>query len=303
VTIGGDPRGGSKNERREAAREKARQLREQQRKRERRNRVLLFSGIGVAVIAIVAVVAFIIFTSIRPAGPGPANMASDGIKIGQELKAVPTAALPAGADPVPSEANPSNVVDIQVYVDYLCPYCGQFEATNSEQIENYVTDGSATVEIHPIAILNAQSQGTKYSTRAANAAACVANSSPDNFYDFSALLFQNQPEENTAGLGDDEIIDLLGQAGVSNQSDIEKCINDGTFDNWVGDATNRALTGPLPNTEVPKLTGTPLVLVNGAQYTGTLTDASEFAAFVLQQSANPASGSTPTPTPTPSVAG
>ncbi|MCU1436948.1 MAG: hypothetical protein JWP66_35, partial [Naasia sp.] len=68
----------SKNDRREAAREKARQLREEQKKRERRNRVLLGGGIGIGVLAIIAIVVFVIFTSIRPAGPGPANMASDG---------------------------------------------------------------------------------------------------------------------------------------------------------------------------------------------------------------------------------
>ena len=297
MTNGGPSARPSKNERREAAREKARQLREEQKRRERRNRALLFSGIGIAAVAIIAIIGVIIFTSIRPAGPGPANMASDGVKIGQSLKTVTTPALPAGTAPVPSAANPKNVVDIQTYVDYLCPFCGQFEATNAAQMKSWVTAGSATVEIHPIAILNSNSQGTKYSTRSANAAACVANYSPNSFFAYNALLFSNQPKENTPGLDNAKLVALTTKAKVSAAAKIKSCINDGAFNSWVTDATTRALTGPLPNTSVKKVTGTPTVLVNGAQYTGSLTDQAEFASFVLQQSA--ASTNTPSPTPTP----
>ncbi len=299
MTIGGGSSRQSKNERREAAREKARQLREEQKRRERRNKAFLFTGIGVAAVAIVAVVAFIIFTSIRPAGPGPANMASDGIKIGENLEAVTTAALPAGEDPVPSEPNPAGVADIRIWVDYLCPFCGQFEETNSEQIESWVTEGSATLEIHPISILNSQSQGSRYSTRAANAAACVANYSPNTFYDFNSILFQNQPDEGTPGLDNAALVDLAQEAGVESAGRIEDCITDGEFTNWVTDATTRALTGPLPDTDVAKVTGTPTVIVNGVQYSGSLTDPTEFAAFVLEQTAEAAATPTPTPTPTP----
>lgn len=309
MTNGGGSARPSHNERREAAREKARQLRQRQRKRERRNRLLLSSGIGLASLAIIAVIGFIIFTSIRPAGPGPANMASDGLKIGQNLEAVTTAPLPAGADPVPSAANPANVVDIQIYVDYLCPVCSAFQEANAAQIEEWVTEGSATVEYYPISIRNSQSQGTRYSTRAANAAACVANYSPNAFYAFNGLLLANQPEEQTPGLDDAALVDLADQAGVTASSNVETCITDGRFTGWVADATTRALTGPIPNTDVDKITSIPTVIVNGAQYisstlaTTNAFDAGEFAAFVLAQSAVPAStpSATPTPTTTPAA--
>ncbi|MCU1571782.1 MAG: hypothetical protein JWR33_2523 [Naasia sp.] len=303
MTTSGDSSRPSKNERREAARDKARQLREQQKRRERRNRLFLFSGIAIVSLAIIAVVAVIIVNSIRPPGPGPANMASDGIKIGADLAAVQTPALAADEDPIPSEANPANVVDIRVYIDYLCPFCAQFEATNAEQIQAWVTQGSATVEIHPISILNASSQGTRYSTRAANAAACVANYSPDTFFAYSAALFANQPAENTSGLPNSQLIDLAKTAGVTSPAKIESCINDGTFNGWVTDATNRALTGPLPDSDVENVKGTPTVIVNGTAYTGSLTDPDEFAAFVLQQSATPSATPTPTPTPLETPAG
>ena len=73
----------SKNAKREAAREKARVNREEQKKKERRNRFLLQGGIVVGALAIVAIVGLVIVNSVKPEGPGPLNMASDGIQIGR----------------------------------------------------------------------------------------------------------------------------------------------------------------------------------------------------------------------------
>jgi protein-disulfide isomerase len=295
----------SKNRRREAAREKAKQLREDQKKKDRRNRVLLQGGIVVVAVAIIAIVVFAITSSIRPAGPGPKNMASDGILIGQDMKAISTPALRPEAKPVASVPDSTGTVaDIRVYVDYLCPYCGNFETTNSAQIANWVKSGAATVEIHPISILTSKSAGTQYSLRAANAAACVANYAPDDFYGFSAAMFQDQPKEGTAGRSDAEIKKVVKASGVSTSlSQINTCIDNTTFKSWVLAATDRALTGPLPNSSVPAVTGTPTVLVNGKQYVGALDDPKEFASFVLQATSETYSTSSPTPTPTPAPAG
>lgn len=295
----------SKNQRRDAARKKATLLREEQKKKDRRNRVFLQGGIAVAAIAIVGIIALIIVNSIRPVGPGPANMASDGVLIGEGLTTVKTPALQPDAKPIASVPDATGTVaDIRVYIDYLCPYCGEFELTNSDQIAQWVESGAATVEIHPISILTSKSAGTQYSLRAANAAACVANSSPNDFYAFNAALFADQPQEGTAGLTDKEIKQVVRSSGVtSSLSKIDTCIDDVTYKSWVLDATDRALTGPIPNASIPKVTGTPTVLVNGKQYLGSLKDPKEFAAFVLQSAGATYSTSTPTPTPTPTPAG
>lgn len=298
----------TRNERREAAREKARILREQQRKRERRNRALIVTGVTVVVALIAAVIIVIVVQNTKPAGPGPANMASDGIVLtaGEDggIVAVETPALAAGEAPTPTVPDESGeVANIVMYIDYLCPFCGQFEATNSESIRTMVESGAATVEVHPIAILTNKSAGTQYSLRAANAAACVADSSPESFFDFNAILFENQPEEGSTGLTDDELKALAEEVGVSNGSTIDTCIDEVQFRSWVQEATNRALTEPVPNTdpELPSVTGTPTVLVNGQQYGGALEDPQEFQAFVLQATSATFndSGATPTPTPTP----
>lgn len=299
----------TRNERREAAREKARLLREEQKKRERRNKFLIQGGVIVAVLAIAALVVTLVVQSTRPEGPGPRNMASDGILLtaGADggITAVETPALAAKETPTPTVPDESGTVaNIVMYIDYLCPYCGQFEATNSDSLRTMVESGAATLEVHPVAILTNKSAGTQYSLRAANAAACVADMSPDTFFDFNALLFENQPEEGSTGLTDDELKGLAKEAGVAKLSTIESCIDDGQFKSWVQDATNRALTQPVPNSDLPSITGTPTVLVNGQQYSGSLTDPAEFQSFVLQATSATFndSESTPTPTPTPTPA-
>ena len=293
----------SKNERREAAREKAKVLRESHRKKERRGKFVLQGSVILVALAIIAVVVFAIVTTVRPAGPGPRNMASDGILIGAGLTATPTAALKAGADPVPNRRDDDgNVIRIQMYVDYFCPICGQFEKANGDQLTTWLESGAADVEIFPMAILDRASQGTKYSTRAANAAACVADSSPNQYYDYHNILFANQPEENSAGLSDSTLIKLSVEAEVSNPKAVANCIRDEKFKNWVADARTRAQNGPIVDSNVDKIAGTPTVIVNGLKYTGALDDAKAFSSFVIQAentNVNEKSASTPTPTATP----
>ncbi|WP_233201940.1 thioredoxin domain-containing protein [Cryobacterium sp. Y11] len=279
---------------------KAKQLRVSQKKKDRRNKVFLQGGIGLAAIAIVVLVVVIIVNSIKPVGPGPKNMASDGVLIGEGMIAALTPALQPDATPRPSEPDPTGAVaNIRVYIDYLCPFCGDFEAANTEQIAQWVDTGAATIEIHPVSMLTSRSAGTKYSLRSANAAACVANYSPNDFFAFSSALFVDQPEESSPGRSNDEIKAVVKDSGVSDSlSQINSCIDDGTYESWVKAATARSLEGPIANSSLKSITGTPTVLVNGKPYAGSIDDPKEFASFVQQALGETYSTSTPTPTPT-----
>ena len=137
----------SKNDRRDAAREKARLLREQQQRRQRRNRVLLQGGIAVVVLAVVAVVSLIIINAVRPPGPGPKNMAADGITITQADRAVRTPATPAGAKPAAPPTPSSGRIVIRTYEDFGCPFCGQFEQTNGAYIASLLKAGTASLKV------------------------------------------------------------------------------------------------------------------------------------------------------------
>jgi protein-disulfide isomerase len=300
-----DEKSKSRGHRRAVAREKAQLARQRQKRRARGLRWGLTGGIGVVVVAAVAVVVVLVVQSIQPAGPGPQNMASDGITIGKGFKAIQTDALQASEQPTATTTTAaSDTVNIVVYLDYLCPQCGSFEKTNNEYIRGLVKSGAATVEFHPVSLLTNQSLGTKYSQRAANAAACVANYSPDAFFDFNSAMFAKQPEQRTAGLTDPQIISLIKDVpGIEQTSEITKCVNDKKFQSWVVNATQRALDGPLPNTSVKKLVSAPMILVNGQQYKYTVpftTD--EFSNFVVTAAGNSyADNATETPSPTPTT--
>jgi len=285
---------------REGARERARELRELHKKQDRtRRRVVTLSVVG-GVLVVVVVVALVILNFAQPGGRGPLNMLSDGIKIGTGLKAVQTPGLPANSKPVPSATNPPAVIDIKLYVDYLCPNCGTFEKKNGDQLRAWLKTGAATVEIHPIAVLTTKSAGTQYSLRAANAAACVAEFSPDHFFDFNDTLFIDQPKEGSAGLTDEQIEARATRVGVTEMTQVTKCMADHRFRGWVQAATTRALNGPIPGADVKNIAGTPTIIVDGTQFKYTTAfDPNEFAQFVLQV-AGDAFTKDPSPTPTPS---
>ena len=284
---------------RAAARERARELRDLHKQQDRRRRMIVQGGVALAVLVLVAIVVVILIVP-RTQIPGPLNMLSDGIKIGEGLKAVQTEAQKPGQAPVASPANPPEVVDIQIYLDYFCSSCGQFEVLNGPQLRSWADSGAATVEFHPVAMLTTQSAGTQYSLRAAAMGACVADRSPDHYFDFHDALLADQPEEGSEGLTDDEMLDRMDAAGVSAMGQIRRCAAENTFKPWVKEATARALEGPLPNSELAKLDSPLVILVNGVQFKPTADfDPSELAQFVVQ-AAGDAFSENPTPTPGPS---
>lgn len=296
----GPPRGGSQV--REGARERARELRELHKKQDRnRRRIVTVSVVG-GVLVIVVVIALVLVNFAQPGGRGPLNMLSDGIKIGTGYKAVLTPGIPVNSEPVPSATNSPDVIDIKLYVDYLCPNCGTFEKKNGDQLRAWVKSGAATIEIHPIAVLTTKSAGTQYSLRAANAAACVAEFSPNHFFDFNEALFVKQPKEGSAGLTDQQIKTRATDAGVTDMLQVSRCIDERRFRSWVQAATSRALNGPIPGSDISSIAGTPTIIVNGNQFTYTTAfDPNEFAQFVLQVAGDTfTKNATPTPTPSPS---
>jgi len=287
----------TKKARRDAAREHAREAREAAAKKRKRNKLFAQGGVLLGVLALAGVVVLVVSNLNAPAAPGPLNMASDGIVLngdGMTMGYVATDAIAADGDPVASTAPAAgDPVAIVMYVDYQCPYCADFETTNATQISQWVTAGMATVEIHPIANLDSQSLGTRYSSRSANAAACVANFEPEQFWAVNTAFYANQPEEQTSGLDTAAITTLVSDAGASSQ-EVADCIGSETFKSWVTDATLRTRSA-IPNSDLASVEGTPTVLVNGQQYAGELTDADAFTAFVSAVAAAD-SGETETPT-------
>jgi len=250
----------TRSEQREEARAKAKAMREQHKKGEKRKRAALQFGVGGAVIAVVGLVAFALISGANKETVEPKNMAFNyGIKIGTNLEAFTPDYTPA-----PGEGG-VNVPNIQVYIDYQCPFCRDFELPNQSQFESWVTKGAATLEIHPISFLDGRGTPNEYSSRAANAAVCVAEYSPNSFFKFNSLLFENQPEEGLAGPDNSELFERAKEAGITNTSEIQSCINEKRFGAWVSDITSKTLNENIPGTQY-RVEGTPFVMVNNQPF-------------------------------------
>lgn len=274
----------SKSEQREAARAKARELREQNVKKEKRNKLLLQISVVVVALGIVGGVGAVI--AIENANRVAAPVVSDtpenltelgGIKIGVGLQAFTAANTPT-ADAA------TDVPEIIIYQDYQCPICQAFDVPNSSQIRSWVDTGAATVEFRPLSFLDRASLN-EYSSRASNAAFCVANFEPDSFFDFNELAFENQPAEGGEGPSDDEIFGWAEEAGAGTD-EVKGCIQNKSFEDYLFQQTQTVLSAPHGGVSV---TGTPTILVNGVQYswaTGEeLVSAERFAQFVQSATA------------------
>lgn len=283
----------TRNQQREAARAKARELRELNAKKARSRKWLLQGLIALAVLAVVAIVVIPITQSVNnnnKAFVRPANMASDGIILtGPKMAAMTSPAGPDGSIGVPTSTAPvAGVTNIVLYEDYLCPACKAFDDANGATLEQLVNSGAATLEIHPIGMLWQKSAGSEYSRRAAGAAACVANFSPNSFWAFNQALFANQPQEGTTGLTDAQLQQLAATVNPQNQADIDSCIKSKTYVPWVKGITEATLNGPMTaaaKSAGENSVGTPTVVVNGQKYTGSIVDKAAFLAFVTKASA------------------
>lgn len=290
MSSGTNPRP-TKNERREQAREQARIAREQEKKREKRRRLYIQGGVVLGVLAVLAVIGLVVMQSMKPAGPGPANMASGGVVFGEDLQVVEGPALKQSD--LPREAQKANrdelPLDVTIYVDYMCPACGQFEEQYGTTLENYVGAGDITLEVYPLNFLDGQSLGSKYSTRAGNLLGCVVEQQPDYAFPLHMALLSAdvQPEEGTEGLTDDQLIEEAEAVGVTADSDLKQCVNSVKFADFMNANTKAAtetgiqglaegeLLAADPNAQEmqpegpQRLVSTPLVIVNGKQWVST----------------------------------
>jgi protein-disulfide isomerase len=156
-------------------------------------------------------------------------------------------------------AGKSAATKVDIYEDFLCPICGRFESTDGAAIRQAIADGKVQVRYHPVAILNDRTDPVGYSTRAANAAICAADAG--KYADYHDKLFAEQPEENSAGLTDQELIAKGTDIGLSGS--FSACVTGHKHSAAVNSATAAAVKDTSIRAPGGKGFGTPTVLVNG----------------------------------------
>ncbi|WP_084039261.1 thioredoxin domain-containing protein [Demequina sp. NBRC 110053] len=189
---------------------------------ERRTTLGIIIGVAIAIVVFGGIVLFIVQSSQVPGLDSADAVAPAG--------ADETGGIPIGADGAAGGAVPADAPRLDIYEDFNCVHCASFEATNGADIEAMAEAEEAAIWVHPIAFLG------DYSTRAANAAATVADAEPEAYLDFTSALFASRPE--SGGLTDDQIEQVAVDAGVS--ADVAATFTDGTFTKWVLAATDQA---------------------------------------------------------------
>ena len=148
---------------------------------------------------------------------------------------------------------------VDIYEDFLCPICGRFESSDGADITSAINAGKIQVRYHPVAILNRATNPTGYSLRAANAGVCAAEGGV--FPAYHDKLFAQQPSENSAGLTDQQLIDMGTQ--VKAPATFANCVTSGKYSKAVTAETSRAAKDTSLRAAGASSFGTPSVTING----------------------------------------
>jgi protein-disulfide isomerase len=231
-------------------------------KKAKQRRVVQVLG-GVVILGLVAA---IVVAVINATGGGDDDVAGPTGEVVAPRNITDSGAVVVGAADAPAT--------VEIYYDYMCPACGAFEAVNGDELDRLMGEGVARLELRPISFLDEQSEGTRYSTRAANAFATVVDGAPDLTWAFHRALYAEQPQEGTEGLSDDDLAVIATEAGVPD--DVVERFTEGTFEQWVAAVTVEAFDSGVQGTPTIKINGE---VFEGDPYTvGDLTEAIESAA-------------------------
>ena len=160
---------------------------------------------------------------------------------------LPANATPAG-DGVVIGAGP---VTVDTYIDFLCPFCRQFELSSGEALATMVADGLISLAYHPMNFLDGAST-TRYSSRAAASSGCASDGG--RFPGYARALFLNQPPEGGPGLSDAELIEIGLSVGLPSPA-FDSCVRRGSYLDWPSFVTALATARGV--------SATPTVLVEG----------------------------------------
>jgi len=227
----------SKAERRAERAERAAEALKQQEAAERRRRILIIGSI-MAVLAII--------------------VGGSWWAIASRAEETPSSLKGASPEFAVSVGEPDADTQIVIYEDFLCPFCGDLEASTRDNAHTAIADGSVRIEYRPINLLE---RFGDYSMRAASAFKVVSDASgPDVALRFHDLLFEQQPSEEGPFHDDQWLVEQAVAAGAD-EADVREGIENHAEKDWVASATAEAL-------DDLKIGGTPTVFINGTLVEG-----------------------------------
>lgn len=146
-------------------------------------------------------------------------------------------------------------VTVEVYADFQCPVCGQFDRGTLKQIEDkYVKNGKVRIVFNHYAFIGDES------TRAAEASECA--NAQGKFWEYADALFNNQAGENQGTFGDANLEKFAQQVGL----DMDKyrtCMQQNTYLGKVQSSTQAGTQRGVNST--------PTLFINGQMARGAIS--------------------------------
>ena len=138
---------------------------------------------------------------------------------------------------------------VDIYEDFQCPICKEFEALNGQYINSLISDKKAVVNFHTLSFIGTES------VRAANAAACANDEG--KFVDYHLALYANQPSAENSGEWNSDRLIAIGEVEGVNSPTFRSCVKDLKYEGWVNKVAEAGSTSGINST--------PTVLVGGKQ--------------------------------------
>jgi protein-disulfide isomerase len=199
----------------------------------------------VVIVAIIAVVGGVIWAerSSTEEVTGGGNALPTGVSaLGQ--------GYPAFQDVTPAENAP--VVDL--YEDFQCPACAQFEAVVGDTFTGMAREGRIKLVYHVKNFLD-DNLGNDSSTRAGNAAFCASDAG--KFQEFHDQVFPNQPAREGDGFTDEQLKGFAETAGVTGEAltTWQACFDAGTYVDYVNSVEQQSFEDGVRGTPTVKIDG------------------------------------------------
>jgi protein-disulfide isomerase len=225
-------------------REQVREDQARQAAEARRRRVMVQVGIiaAVAVLVVGIVAAAALIGTRSRAGTAAAGAPTASTTVTLNNTSVPFAIDGSAVRVGPADAK----ARIDLWVDYSCPHCQEFEAANSAVLNQLIAGGAVAVSYHNIQIV------TDYGIQAGSAAACVAANDPARWPAFNTALYANHNAQ-TDGWEAAQFRTFAQQQGVTGSA--LDCIAASRYTGWITANTADAATHQVQ--------GTPTMFLNG----------------------------------------
>lgn len=145
---------------------------------------------------------------------------------------------------------------LEIYTDYQCPACEDFEQTNGATVQELAAEGEAIVHIRPVSIFAVQPDpAAGNSLRGAAAARAAADHGL--FVEYSELLWENQPDAQEAGYQPEELAEWGAEVGITDPGFAERVDDESAAaEQFVGyvDTLREAAQAGLPDEELATMT-------------------------------------------------